>query len=426
MSKDTDSKDEGDNQVDLSDGKWHPVRGHPGIFQRLTKKGELRWGARAYDPATKNSRWLGTFDTRRDAKEAKREAESAPRLERRMRVRDYAALWLDLHSGDRRESTLRTLKYGVRPFVKRFGDRWLHQLKRIECVAWANEVGNWAVGPARVMLNDALSDELLHRNPLANLRHQQPRGRRDMTVISTEELHRIIEMAPEVLGKSVGAMMGDLLWVLGYEGVRQGEAFALQSERIDLTERELEIATQIERVTCAHVKPKTGPRIIALLPQAQAALERRRRAQNGSPLLFTTPAGTPFTPSKIAYYWHQLRAAAGYHGMQLHELRHYHATWLAYQGVPEWAIEIQLGHGSKANAWRRAAELGARRRLEPEESRNPTTKRYLHREKLAILLILKAATGPTTPIPRDPRSAPSPGEAASHDDEGGAARAADE
>ena len=89
--------------------------------------------------------------------------------------------------------------------------------------------------------------------------------------------------------------------------------------------------------------------------------------------------------------------------MQLHELRHYHATWLAYQGVPEWAIAIQLGHSSKGTAWALAAELGAGAPRGSKESRNGTTKRYLHRQGLAIQLIIEATAGETIPIPTDPK-----------------------
>jgi integrase len=382
----------------LTDGKWHPVPGHPGIWQRRRTDGSIAWAARAYDPTIKNSRHLGTFPTRRDAKAAKREFEDAFKPRRRMTLEDYQDAWLELHPKERRGSTLRTYRYGVRPFCARFGARRLDQLERVECLEWAKDAGDWAVDAARIMLNDAVNDGLLGTNPLAGLGRKRSRGRRDLEVIATEDLHAMTTMAPDVLGEPVGQVMKCFVLGLAYTGMRQSEQSALRPECVDSTLREIDVRAQLERVTGEEVDPKTGGRRIALARMAEVAFGQLPRTE--SPYLFTTPNGAPFTATKLAYYWHKLRAAAGHHHMQLHELRHYHATWLAYQGLPRWAIGFQLGHSLNGTIWTAAAELGFQPKGDAGSDVGRITRRYLHPEELALSMLKEALAGETRPIPR--------------------------
>ena len=61
--------------------------------------------------------------------------------------------------------------------------------------------------------------------------------------------------------------------------------------------------------------------------------------------MFPMDDGQYWETSNLYDRWVQVAAASGIPGLQFHELRRYHATWLDKQGIDLWAIAVQLGHG---------------------------------------------------------------------------------
>jgi hypothetical protein len=59
----------------------------------IVKRGSS-YGVSVYDPGTKRKRWVGTFATRRDAREAEREAGRGARVTRGITCAEFADRWL--------------------------------------------------------------------------------------------------------------------------------------------------------------------------------------------------------------------------------------------------------------------------------------------------------------------------------------------
>lgn len=360
--------------------RYKSVKGQPGLYRRKTKDGSETWGVKAYDRSLGKTVWVGTCDTRTDAKEMKRNFEivavAGSRLTSQLTVGEYAKTWPERHGERRKDSTLKTYKEGIRPFLERFGSSKIRRLDRYECVQWAAGENNWTVNPSRILLGDMMRDGLINTNPLSDLRRAQAPGRRDYPALSSAEVDLLLEKCFEQLDPVVAPEIAGVIASCAYLGVRKSEAFALSLDSVDVEGGIISVNSQIGQGRVLR-DPKQGKRRIALTSQAETAWSRFG-ARTGSRPMFLLPSGKSFTPGSFDFHFSKVVTASGIKGLTLHELRHHHATWLLHLGVPEWAISVQLGH--------------ALRGLK-------VTNLYIHPEQEAVRLVRRKTAG--NPLPLD-------------------------
>jgi integrase len=253
---------------------------------------------------------------------------------------EYAERWLVEHPRPA-PSTQRTYGYAVKGFKEHFGKARLAELDRVSARSWALTEPQSNVRAARAMLADAINDGLhLGPNPFANLRLEQPRGRKDLHALTASKLDELADCALDVLGE-FGPTFRAMIIFAGYVGLRPGELFALR--RFDVGGDEVTIAQNLDG-TGQLKAPKNGhARVVILPPPARIAL-RDVPARIDVPWLFTTPRGRMFNKSSHLYYWNQVRAAFRRPGMDFYELRHFCATHLLELGVTHADVAVQLGH----------------------------------------------------------------------------------
>jgi integrase len=299
-----------------------------------------RFGVSVYDSGLKRKRWIGTYPTRREAREAERDASRRRGAGARLTCGEFAERWLREY---RREAaaTRRNYGYGLQRFVADFGGVRLADLDRPSARAWALQQPQSNVRTVRAMLNDAINDGLHPGpNPFANLRLEQPRGRKDLTALTQDELHQLADVALMVHGE-YGPTLRAMILFGGYVGLRPGELFAL--ERSDVGDDEVTIRQNLDG-TGALKLPKNGkPRVVILPPPAREAL-LDVPARLDVPWLFVSKGGRQFRKSTLLYYWNPVRAAFGRPGMDFYELRHFCATHLLELGVSHADVAVQLGH----------------------------------------------------------------------------------
>jgi integrase len=144
-------------------------------------------------------------------------------------------------------------------------------------------------------------------------------------------------------------------------GARRGELCALRWQDFDAeagtmrVERSLE--TTREGLRTKSPKSKHGRRTISLTASAVEALRGHWRNQQeerlarglgratSDDLLFTTPDGAPLKPDTLSRNWLRLTAMVG-RPINLHSLRHHHASTLIAAGADILAISRRLGHSS--------------------------------------------------------------------------------
>jgi integrase len=304
----------------------------------IVKRGKS-WGVSVYDSALRRKRWVGTFQTLAEAREAERGA-SRRRGVGRLTCGEFSKLWLAQYARAA-GATRRTYRYGVAAFADEFECIRLADFDRLTARAWALRAPQSNVRVVRAMFSDAINDGLHPGpNPFANLRLEQSRGRKDLIALTEGELAELAERALEVHG-GFGPTFRAMIVFAAYVGLRPGELFAL--ERGDVGRDEVTIRQNLDG-TGTIKTPKNGrERIVVLPPPAREALAGLP-VRLDVPWLFVTPKGRRFSKSSHYYYWNPVRAAFGRPGMDFYELRHFCATHLLELGVSHADVAVQLGH----------------------------------------------------------------------------------
>jgi integrase len=328
----------------------------------IVKRGKA-YGVSVYDAALGRKRWVGTFKTLGEARDAERSA-SRRRGVGRLTCGEFTKLWLDEYPRPA-GATRRTYRYAVAAFVDEFERIRLADFNRLTARSWALRVPQSNVRVVRAMFNDAIDDGLYTGpNPFSNLRLEQSRGRKDLIALTEDELTELGEKALDVLGE-FGPTFRAMIVFAAYVGLRPGELFAL--ERTDVGRDEVTIRQNLDG-TGTIKAPKNGRERIVILPPPPA-----REALTDVPVrldvpwLVVTPRGRRFSKSSLYYYWNPVRAAFGRPGMDFYELRHFCATHLLELGVSHADVAIQLGHTDGGalvmSTYGHPSEEGARERL---------------------------------------------------------------
>lgn len=301
----------------------------------VQRRGKV-YGVAVYDPATKRRRWIGTFATRKEAVKAEAQAH----LSRRQgggTVAAYAARWLVLHPR-KRSSTMAHYRERLRPILKEFGAAQLGDISRVHAREWA--VDHRSAHPVvRAMYADAIRDGLIDQNPFANMRLQQSKGRRDLDVMSVEQVDRAISLAEGTYGPGIAAFIA----TAAYCGMRPGELYALTWDALDFETDEIEVRGSYSSKTGELTRPKNDQqRRIVMFPKARAAL---LRVPERDGVVFRTITGKRLTGLSLHYYWNPVRAAIGRPGESFYALRHFCAAHLMNElGHEAEDVAMQLGH----------------------------------------------------------------------------------
>jgi integrase len=305
----------------------------------IVKRGSS-YGVSVYDAVLKRKRWVGTFASKREAKEAERAASGRRGSGSNISCSEFASRWLVQYARPA-AATRRNYAYAIQSFVADFGGARLADVDRPRARAWALAQPQSRVRAVRAMLNDAINDGLHPGpNPFANLRMEQPRGRKDLVALTEPELHALADVALAVHG-DYGPTFRAMILFAGYVGLRPGELFAL--ERTDVRGDEVTIRQNLDG-TGALKLPKNGKaRVVLLPPPAREAL-LGLPARLDVPWLFVSRAGRQFRKSTLLYYWNPVRAAFGRPGMDFYKLRHFCATHLLELAVSHADVAVQLGH----------------------------------------------------------------------------------
>jgi integrase len=182
----------------------------------------------------------------------------------------------------------------------------------------------------------------------------------------------------EALASACNGPYGDLIMVLGLEGLRWGEVAGLQvGDRVSVPGPGLRLSRTVLASngggalfvdSLKNRRARTVPLIAAVVP----IVERWAAGKSPSEWLFPAPAGGPLREAnwKRSVRWREAVAAIGRPKLRVHDLRHTAASvWLGSGADPK-VVQRVLGHGSAAvtmdlyghlidqNLWSAAARLG--------------------------------------------------------------------
>lgn len=122
----------------------------------IVKRGN-GFGVSVYDSALKRKRWVGTFATRREAREAEREASRRRHVGGRLTCGEFVVRWLTDYPR-KAGATRRSYRYALQAFSEEFARLRLADLDRVTARGWALRHPQSNVRVVRTMFNDAIND----------------------------------------------------------------------------------------------------------------------------------------------------------------------------------------------------------------------------------------------------------------------------
>lgn len=297
------------------------------------------------DANNKQIRKYVTRSTQKECKAAAREMEQEIEDGRFINVENIRLFawmdkWLELNKERLSPSTFVSYKIYVdvhfKPF---FGQLKLKQVTEIHIKQYINDKLK-TLSPTTVrkhffILRRILQDVLKHKNPARDI--SPPEKKDYMPHVPTSKEFEIIHNAIKGTRDEVIALLS------GWCGLRRGEIFALKWDDVDRTEKTIRVdenrAISEDGYVDKGPKSKKGLRVVAVPGYLMDLLEQHRKSQKQ-----ITNYIFPIRPDHYSSYWAKLVTKKKLPKIRFHDLRHYHATWLYEQGIPDHYAAQRLGH----------------------------------------------------------------------------------
>lgn len=323
------------------------------------------WRARYREPGTGRQRSGGTWSTRAEAERwlASAQVDQArgawvdPRAGE-VTLADYSAQWLASHTGLRPTSRSEYRYLLDRYVLPALGDVPIGRLVPSGVRGWYSALHDGRPSAAsaayrllRAVLNTAVADELIVRNPC------QVKGAGNSTaperpVASIAEVDAAADAMPERLRLAV--------LLAAWCQLRRGEVLGLQRRDVDLLHETLTVDRAV--VLPADSRPIIGPpktaagrRTLAISPNIMPALVEHLSCcvpEEPEAWLFSVDGSRPLSPGALGRAWQRARLAIGRPELHFHDLRHSGLTWAAATGASTRELMARGGHASSSAALR--------------------------------------------------------------------------
>lgn len=290
-----------------------------------------RYGVRVKDQGA--WRWVGTFDTLEEARDAEHAARKNPKLTGEATVGEIVDRYLTWYRDNRLPSSLKMARQATQGLKDEFGTVKPSKLGEEDAARWALE-NRWRMGPVVACLNWAVDRKLTTVHPFKGM-HKRTAGRRDHDPLTVEQVDRLAELAG-----SVHPPLGSLVLFAAYTGLRVSECLSLEWGQVDFRTNRIDV-----------VRAKSRKREPAYLsPQAALALSslpqfggRIFRARQGGPLTYRNLAASLWPKVQVLY-----GPAPSGENVDFHELRHFAAHHM-YVTLNREArvVAAQLGHSDE-------------------------------------------------------------------------------
>lgn len=237
--------------------------------------------------------------------------------------------------------------------LPQFGTHQLNQITPAEVRSWIADMGAEGKSPATItqnrqvlhaMLEQAVGDDLIPRNPTAHVKTPSVKPRRQLFL--TAQQVSLLATAAEARQSGAGLFVR----FLAYSGLRWGEAVALRRNsfgdhgRVRISESATEVGGKLIWGT-----PKTHETRLVILPRfLSERLANHVEGLAGDDLVFTALRGGPLRVSNFRRsVWTPACEASGVpEGLLIHDLRDTAASLAISSDASVLAVTRMLGHKS--------------------------------------------------------------------------------
>lgn len=311
------------------------------IVRRKTKQGKVRYGVRVHRGGDRHE-WLGTFEKLSDARAAERKALAsttarapAPTCD------DYARSYLEGYRARWKPSSAAAAEAALSGFIRDFEGVRLEEVTPQDAQRWASQ-HRWRVPQVQSMFSQAVRQRLIDYSPFAAARGPASKGRKEIAILTPEELDELARAAERAHRGDHGRTMRALVLFLAYSTMRPGEALALEWRDIDFEKLRIHVRRRSYK---GHIDlPKSNkPREIVLPPPARDALLTLPRKDG---LIFRGKRGQLIRQETLSGYWALVEVAFG-REIDPYELRHFGAHHLYVRmNLPARVVAVQMGHSN--------------------------------------------------------------------------------
>jgi len=218
--------------------------------------------------------------------------------------------------------------------------RWLRTL-----TIKAKTVSN-ILNPLRAIIDQALSDEIIEKNPLTHIKLSKLLNKETSQSEHTIDPFTIKEI--DAILKSADNHLKNLFQFAFYTGLRTSELIGLEWGDIDWGAG---LVTVSRAVVCKQVKTtktKAGKREVLLLPPALAALKAQKLVTflQGKRIFHNPRTNQPWKDNLEIreYFWQPLLKKAGVRYRYPYQTRHTYASMMLSAGENMLWLAKQMGH----------------------------------------------------------------------------------
>lgn len=201
----------------------------------------------------------------------------------------------------------------------------------------------------RAVLNTAVRDELIDRNPCQIPKAGSPRAER-RPVATPSQIQALVD--------AIDPQYRAAVLLAAWGGLRRGEILGLYREDVDLDAGTVTVRRTFTELPTSKKRfdspPKTdaGYRTIAIPPHVLPHLSQHLEQHAGPTRLFVAPNGQPMRGDALYHAFVKARTHVGMDGFRFHDLRHTGQTLAAATGATLADLMKRLGHSSPAAAMR--------------------------------------------------------------------------
>ncbi|WEV69477.1 tyrosine-type recombinase/integrase [Bifidobacterium sp. ESL0775] len=334
-----------------------------------TAKGEKRWRVRYRKPDHSSTDKRG-FKRKRDAEDflarltaGLNDGSYIDPQKGRVTIAALGPEWLKGKSAVLKPSSYHALEVSWNKWVKpQWGRRAIQGIRKSEIQTWVSEIASErsasivlrAHGVLGGILEMAKNDGMIRANPAEGLdlprKKAKPRHYLDA--------QQVIDLANEC------GEYRPLVLVLGFCGLRWGEAIGLVNDDIDFAKNRIHVRRSATRVAGKVVvgSPKSGKGREVPMPRIVAeSLQEACKGKHSDELVFTSPQGgyvkQQSNDRRHRGWFHKALDKLGIPPMTVHDLRHTAASIAVHNGANVKVLQRMLGHASAAMTLDRYADL---------------------------------------------------------------------
>lgn len=313
-------------------------------------KRDGKYVARPYDPLIGTGRWLGTFKTRKAARQAIAEWRVSRSNPERMKLSVFAVEWLESMKGKVSDRTLADYTTTSNQIAELLGDislsaitpRSVEQMVSDSVRRFAGNTTRKQVTRLRQMLATAVRWGWLQDNP-AKDKVPLPRGKKRIVhPLSPEQAQALINAADDYYKP--------LLLTALCTGLRWEELFGLRWDDIAFDSSEIHVRQALWEGKLGPLKSEAARRSIKLSPNVLEALRGHQAVcpRTKMNLVFPHPSGRPMAAKTWSDTMIRITKETDTPTIRLHDLRHVYASLLIRSGCSPKLVQSLMGHSTIA------------------------------------------------------------------------------